>query len=167
MPLDDTTDLADDPTVAHETDPIPHPNPGRLGARVQQEVTESEASAPGLSDSLVTLVADVPEGPANAAGVLAGDVVRRVDGRVLRDTSHLVQRVTSKEVGTRLTLTISRDRRENSLTLTIAPRAAAITPASQSTATGPRVAGMRFAAPDKPQRERLGLPEGMVSLVVT
>ena len=165
-PLDQTTDRGDAPAVTPEEDLTPHPNPGRLGARVQ-ELTDDVASALNLPDSFGVLVSDVPEGPAKAAGVLAGDVLRRVDGRVLRDTAHLLQLVASKEVGTRLTLTIWRKKREISLTMTTGPRAAATTPASQSTTTGPLVAGMRLAPLDKPQRERLGLPLGMVGLVVT
>jgi serine protease Do len=52
---------------------------GWLGVRIQ-DVTEEMADAMSLAEARGALVSDVPDGPAKAAGMLAGDVILSFDG---------------------------------------------------------------------------------------
>jgi putative serine protease PepD len=60
-----------------------------------------------------------PGGPAEAAGVREGDVVTKVDGRVVEDATALIVAIRAKAPGDALTLTIDRDGEEQDLTVTL------------------------------------------------
>ncbi|MEX1908976.1 trypsin-like peptidase domain-containing protein [Janibacter sp. Y6] len=61
----------------------------------------------------------VPDGPADKAGVEAGDVITKIDGRRVSDNDQLVVRIRAKAVGDTVQLTVQRDGRERQLTMTL------------------------------------------------
>jgi S1-C subfamily serine protease len=65
------------------------------------------------------LVSEVKEdSPAAKAGLKAGDVITAMDGQKIEDVSALMQATSKKEEGS-VTLTIVRNRSEQTLTLTL------------------------------------------------
>lgn len=76
-----------------------HVERGYLGATVQS-VTPEVAQSLGRPDLRGALIADVlPNGPAAAAGLQAGDVVTAVDGALVSTADALTQRVAQARVG--------------------------------------------------------------------
>jgi serine protease Do len=65
---------------------------GWLGVRIQ-DVTPDVAEAMGLAEASGALVTDVPEGPAQEAGIVAGDVITRFDDQPVSDAGDLTRRV--------------------------------------------------------------------------
>ncbi|MDT0682347.1 DegQ family serine endoprotease [Roseicyclus sp. F158] len=94
---------------------------GWLGVRIQ-DVTEDVADAIGLDDARGALVTDVPEGPAEEAGMEAGDVILSFDGGEVEDTRQLVRRVGNTEVGKEVGVTVYRDGEMEDLRITLGRR---------------------------------------------
>jgi putative serine protease PepD len=80
-----------------------------IGVRLDMNYTGSGARIEGVN----------PGGPAEAAGVREGDVVTKVDGRVVEDATALIVAIRAKAPGDALTLTIDRDGEEQDLTVTL------------------------------------------------
>jgi serine protease Do len=145
---------------------------GWLGVRIQN-VDPDMADALGLADAKGALVTDVPEGPALAAGMKAGDVVLRFGGELIDDTRELVRIVAESEIGRTVDVVVFRDGAEQTLkvevglleeaTLAAAPGAppGEATPPSEQT-----VLGMTVAVVDRLLRERFALPDDVRGLVV-
>ena len=94
---------------------------GWLGVRIQ-DVTPDVAEAMGLASATGALVTDVPEGPATAAGVKAGDVITSFDGVTVSDTRELVRRVGNTAVGKAVEIMVFRDGKSIPLQLTLGRR---------------------------------------------
>ena len=150
---------------------------GWLGVQIQN-VDADMADALGLEKAEGALVTDVPDGPAAAAGIEAGDVIVEFGGREIRDTRALVRIVSETEVGRNVDVVIIREgRRENlsveigrleEATLAAAPGAAE-PPASGSAPQEEQLLGMLLGVIDDTLRERFGLDpetEGVVVLEV-
>jgi serine protease Do len=72
---------------------------GWLGVRIQT-VTEEIADSMGLSKPSGALVASVNDGgPAQQAGIQAGDVILKFDGKEVQDMRHLPRIVAETEIG--------------------------------------------------------------------
>jgi serine protease Do len=81
---------------------------GRIGVTIGA-VSREVAEAIGLAKAQGALVTNVdPEGPAAKAGVEAGDVVLRFDGRPIESQSDLPRIVGSTKPGTKATMTVWR-----------------------------------------------------------
>ena len=145
---------------------------GWLGVRIQN-VDPDMADALGLADAKGALVTDVPEGPALAAGMKAGDVVLRFDGEAIDDTRELVRIVAESEIGRTVDVVVYRDGAEQTLKVEVGlleeatlaaapgePQGDAAPPAEQT------VLGMTVAVVDRPLRERFALPDDVRGLVV-
>jgi putative serine protease PepD len=65
-------------------------------------------------------IVDVVDGsPADQAGLAAGDVVTKVDERLIRGVEDLIGAIQSSSVGEQLTLTVRRDGSEQTITVTV------------------------------------------------
>jgi serine protease Do len=96
---------------------------GRIGVTIGT-VSREVAEAIGLGKSQGALVTAVdPEGPAAKAGVEAGDVVLRFDGRAIDSQSDLPRIVGSTRPGTKSSMTVWRKGAQRDLTVTVAEMA--------------------------------------------
>jgi len=94
---------------------------GYIGISMNQEGIDSEAREYlGLPDAFGVLVDGVtPDGPAEKAGLEAGDVIRKVDGDVVKDNLDLIAKIASKQPGDAVTLEVFRKEGERQRTLTL------------------------------------------------
>ncbi|MEM8631440.1 MAG: Do family serine endopeptidase [Pseudomonadota bacterium] len=144
---------------------------GWLGVRIQ-DVTDELAEALGLDEAAGALVTDVPEGPAEEAGMEAGDVILSFDGENVVDTRELVRQVGNTEVGKAVRVVVSRNGETQTLVVTLGRRETAegAVPASAPADAEPEEAdilGMKISGMTDELREQLGLDEDAVGLVVT
>jgi serine protease Do len=122
---------------------------GFLGIGIQ-ELTSDLAEQFGANSVNGALVSDVSKGgPAEQAGLRAGDIITKFDGKNIQDTAHLKNMVAATKPGTRVTVDILRDGKPQSITATVAKLASE--PELASVASEP--AG---ASTDKPS-SRLGV----------
>jgi serine protease Do len=88
---------------------------GWLGVRIQA-VTDEIAESLGLDKAKGALIASVSEnGPAQLAGIQAGDVVLSFDNREVTDMRRLPRLVAETPVGKSVPVTVWRKRKENAL----------------------------------------------------
>ena len=82
---------------------------GYLGVGIQP-VTMDIAEQFKLNSARGALVTDVtPGSPAEKAGIIRGDVIRKVNGYEVKDTVALVNRIAETEIGSNLTIDLVRD----------------------------------------------------------
>ncbi len=92
---------------------------GKLGVTIQG-VDRELAQSFGLSEPTGALVSNVePGGPAEKAGLKAGDVVLGVDGTKVKDSGDLPRIIGDKRPGTAVKLEVWRDGRSRTLTATL------------------------------------------------
>ncbi|WP_394893164.1 Do family serine endopeptidase [Mesorhizobium sp. AaZ16] len=95
---------------------------GFIGVRLQ-EITPAIAEAFGIPGSKGALVASVePGGPAEKAGIQAGDVITRFNGKDIQNAHDLTLAVTSQKPGTKTTLTMNRGGGAQEVALTVGQR---------------------------------------------
>ena len=93
---------------------------GRIGVQIEQ-VTKDVAESIGLGKPQGALVRGVEVGsPAEKAGVEAGDIITRFEGKAVEKSSDLPRMVGSTKPGTKSTLTVFRRGSTKELTVTIA-----------------------------------------------
>lgn len=93
---------------------------GRIGVQIDQ-VTKEVAEAIGLGKAQGALVRAVePGAPADKAGVEAGDIIVKFEGKAVEKSSDLPRMVGSTKPGTRSTLTVFRRGSYKDLMVTIA-----------------------------------------------
>jgi serine protease Do len=81
---------------------------GRIGVQIDQ-VSKDDAEASGLGKAQGALVRGVEVGsPAEKAGVEAGDIITKLDGKTIEKSTDLPRMVGSLKPGTRSTLTVFR-----------------------------------------------------------
>lgn len=92
---------------------------GWLGVQIQS-VNEAMAESLGLPDANGVLVADVlGDGPARAAGVRAGDVIRGAGGAPMNEARDLTRLVAAQSAGSRLELQVFRNGQTVTIPVTI------------------------------------------------
>ena len=92
---------------------------GQLGVAIQP-MTPEVASSFGLSEVRGVLVnAVTPNGPAARAGIRRGDVILAFNGAPVDDGNTLRNQVASTMPGTQVNLTLSRDRQEQQVRVTL------------------------------------------------
>lgn len=82
---------------------------GWLGVRIQDVTPDMIDAIEGLDLARGALVTDVPAGPAENAGMLAGDVILNFDGIEIEDTRELVRIVGNSPVGKEVPVAVLRD----------------------------------------------------------
>jgi serine protease Do len=93
---------------------------GRIGVQIDQ-VTKDVAESIGLGKAQGALVRSVESGsPADKAGVEAGDIITKFDGRVIDRATDLPRLVGNTKPGTRSTMTVFRRGGSKDLGVTIA-----------------------------------------------
>ena len=93
---------------------------GRIGVQIDQ-VTKDVAESIGLGKAQGALVRGVESGsPADKAGVEAGDIITRFDGKLIDKSSDLPRLVGAVKPGTRSTLTVFRRGASKELPVVIA-----------------------------------------------
>jgi serine protease Do len=93
---------------------------GRIGVQIDQ-VTKDVAESIGLGKPQGALVRSVESGsPAEKAGVEAGDIIIRFDGKAIEKASDLPRLVGNTKPGTRTSLTVFRRGATKDLSVTIA-----------------------------------------------
>lgn len=97
---------------------------GWIGVTIQ-DVDETSARALDLKDQSGALVGSVlPDEPAAKAGLKDGDVIIAVDGRNIEDSAALLRAIADKQPGTKATLTVLRDGKSMTFTVTLGERKA-------------------------------------------
>jgi Do/DeqQ family serine protease len=92
---------------------------GMLGVNIQP-VTAELASSLGMNQARGAIVSGVqPGGPADRAGVRRGDVITAFNGAPVSDNNTLRNAVARTRPGTPATLTVTRDNREQQLSVTL------------------------------------------------
>jgi hypothetical protein len=82
------------------------------------------------SASPVRIMSVVPNGPAQAAGVQAGDLVKEINGQEIGSPQELMQLLAASKPGDQLKFTIERNGKQQQLAVTAADRARANIPAA-------------------------------------
>jgi serine protease Do len=95
---------------------------GWLGVRIQDVDEDIAESIEGLDRAAGAVVTGVPDGPANDAGMLQGDVVVTFDGHDVEDVRDLVQTVGNTEVGKAVDVIVVRDGKKMTLSVTLGLR---------------------------------------------
>ena len=145
---------------------------GWLGVRIQ-DVTPDVAEAMGLGTAKGALITDVPEGPAKASGMMAGDVITSFDGKEIKDVRDLTRRVADAPVGEAVKVIVLREGKSETLAVTLGRREEAeaaedaatpdATPQAPATA---EVLGLTVAPVTEEDIARLGLPSGAEGLLI-
>ncbi len=93
---------------------------GRIGVQIDQ-VTKDVAESIGLGKPQGALVRSVESGsPADKAGIEAGDIITRFDGKVIERASDLPRLVGNTKPGTRSNVTVFRRGASKDLSITVA-----------------------------------------------
>lgn len=95
---------------------------GWLGVRIQDVTPDMVDAIEGLADARGALVTDVPAGPAEDAGMIAGDVITIFDGVAIENTRELVRIVGNSPVGKEVPVTVLRNGEDQALTVVLGRR---------------------------------------------
>ncbi|WP_143515369.1 Do family serine endopeptidase [Pseudooctadecabacter jejudonensis] len=95
---------------------------GWLGVRIQDVTVDMVDAIDGLAEARGAMVTDVPAGPAEDAGMEAGDIILTFDGVEIEDTRELVQIVGNSPVGKDVPVEILRAGDMIDLTVTLGRR---------------------------------------------
>jgi serine protease Do len=148
---------------------------GWLGVRIQ-DVTPDVAEAMGLTDAKGALITDVPDGPAKAGGMLAGDVIQSFNGKEITDVRSLTRTVADSPIGEEVPAVVLRDGKQQTLQIKLGRRetdeaADAPKPAAQKdTPVEPQkteVLGLTLVPVDDQVAKDLNLGAGATGLAVT
>ncbi len=139
---------------------------GWLGVMIQK-VTPDIAESLGLDESKGALVADVvKDGPAEAAGLKQGDVIVEFDGKPVNDSAELPLLVARTTVGKTAKLTVIRDKKRETFTVTIAELKDE-EELAQAGGGGGEDLGITVQSLTPELAENLGLERGLKGVVVT
>jgi serine protease Do len=135
-------------------------------------LTEDLAKQFKVPDTAGALVDDVtPGGPADKAGIKAGDVIRKLNGEKIESSGQLTVEITKMAPGSVATLDILRDGQPMTIKVTLGERPADLS--AQAGAGGPggvqqgTLRGVQVQALTPSIREQLGLPSNVVGVVIT
>jgi serine protease Do len=93
---------------------------GRIGVQIEQ-VTKEIADANGMAKPLGALVRGVENGaPADKAGIEAGDIITKFDGKTVEKSTDLPRMVGGVKPGTKSAITVLRQGKSKDLTVIVA-----------------------------------------------
>lgn len=90
---------------------------GYLGVRIQSVTPDMEEVYGAREGALVVQVE--PDTPAAKAGLKEGDIITKVDDKVIHNDGDLVETISLTPPGTRVTLTVIRDKKEIKIPVTL------------------------------------------------
>lgn len=140
---------------------------GRIGVIIQ-EVGKDAAEAFGLNAPVGALVNSVEEGgPADKAGILPGDVILKVDGRDVKNSTELPRIITAMPPGQKAHLTLWREGKAKEVTVTIAEiedenSGVTIGKAGKEKASKINHLGLSLSDLTNEQKKQLGIKNGVV-----
>jgi serine protease Do len=134
-----------------------------------------------LPDTHGVLINRVEErGPAEAAGLQRGDVIREVDGLPVRDNLDMISKISSRQPGEKVRLTIIRGGQELKKTVTLGDRQEGLdtgeeptpgpgggTPEAEREPEQAEGLGLKVETLTDRVRQRLGFEEGQKGLIIT
>jgi|KBSMisStandDraft_5_1062788.scaffolds.fasta_scaffold28187_3 serine protease Do len=92
---------------------------GRLGVGIQP-LNQSLAQSFGLPDTNGALIGTVEKGsPAEKAGLKSGDVIRKIDGVAMNDSTDVTSRIGNSAPGTKIAMEVWRDGKPVGVTATV------------------------------------------------
>lgn len=136
----------------------------RLGVRIQ-EVTKELAQSFGLDSAAGVLVAWVePGGPAEKAGLTAGDIVLKFNNEPIEATHELPRLVASAKPGTQATLEVWRKGARQQITATLGelPSEPPVQKAGGAPPVQPNTLGLVVSELPPAQRKALGIAFGLL-----
>ncbi len=143
---------------------------GYLGATVSILTPELQKQFQ-VPDSSGALVQDVqPDGPAEKAGIKAGDVVRTLNGAKVADSGQLTSMVAETNPGTAVTLGVLRDGKTMDIKVTLGERPANLGLTAQGgtgQAAGGTLSGLQVQNLTPQIRQQLGLPPNAHGVVIS
>jgi serine protease Do len=139
-----------------------HVTRGRLGLTIQ-DVTQSLAESFGLKRPQGALVGNVdPDGPAAKAGVVAGDVITKLDGQDVVHSSDLPVRIAETKPGARVTMEVWRNGTKRDLAVTVGSfKVEKVASAGNSRASEGRL-GLAVRPLTPQEREQAGVTSGLL-----
>lgn len=94
-----------------------------MGVRFQPDFTSKMAESMGLKDGKGALIAEiVDESPAADAGLMRGDVITAINGRVIETYANAIAIISSFQPGEEISVTIFRKGKERNITLKLGSR---------------------------------------------
>ena len=141
---------------------------GWLGVRIQNLNVEV-AEALGLNNTMGALVTDVPDGPAQKAGIRSGDVILEFDGKKIEDSSALVKVVGDSPVGKKVEVLVWRDNAEKKIKVLLGRLETVQITEGKSEDVDPKIlyfAGMGMAGMTQELRQRLDISKAVSGVVV-
>ena len=152
---------------------------GWLGVRIQN-VDDGIAESLNLGKARGALVAGIDDkGPAKPAGLKAGDVIVKFDGKDIKESRDLPKIVASMPVGKEVPVTVMRDGKEQTLNVTLGrlpedPQQASLQtgegkngPAAPGKSVVQRALGMEFSKLDADARKRYDIKDSVKGVVIT
>ncbi len=99
---------------------------GWLGITMQ-DMDENTAKALGLAENKGALVAGVQPGqPAEAAGLMEGDVITKIDGKVIEDRDDLLRTIAAKRPNTEVKVEVIREGEPRTFTVKLGDRSSGL-----------------------------------------
>jgi serine protease Do len=147
---------------------------GWLGVRIQN-VDDSIAESLGLGAARGALVAGVDDaGPSKPAGIKTGDLITKFENKDIKESRDLPKLVASTPVGREVTLTIIRDGKEITKTVTLGrlpdDKVASAEPGAAPSQDVPAVTktlGMELSGITDDLRKKLQIKESVKGVIVT
>jgi serine protease Do len=95
---------------------------GRIGIEMEQQaITDELAESLGLGKTPGVMIAKVEkDAPADKAGILPKDIIRKVNGQAVKGNIDVVRSISSRSPGSKVTLTIWRKGTEKEFVVTVA-----------------------------------------------
>lgn len=141
---------------------------GWLGLSIQ-DVTPAMSRSLGLTEPKGALVGDVsPKSPAASAGLQRGDVILRLNDKLVEDSGHLRNLVAGIRPGTTISLTILREGKEQRVPVAVGEQPSERAPAREQAAPAEatRALGLIVTDPTSELLRRLDLPRGAKGALV-